>query len=605
MTADSTTEAQLVERGELQGKIWELLEGGKATQLGSKRIINLYGITGIGKTTSLRQLYHKYREHKHPYNVFFYNFDPQENSNKFVQIDRGEALSQLRRLPQLASLSEHILPERLSRPPDKPVVKNETVGTLVLLDALDDMDDWFAIQEELIIPLMEDTEHPTAIVCTSQTPLYWHFWDLTEQCEYFGLRPFKEKQVEELLERHELSVERKPLIKLILDFTQGYPLAVTNIIETYQKDIRLRNDDNDPAIYATKVEKLSEEAREAIMQVGMLRRFEIGMVSYLLIKSDKETLRELAKKPIKLNEQIVRELRGVELIKRYKIEHDRSEFFPPGLRNLVKQRTDPIVYSKICEHIAERLYERAEKGPINDSGAFLDWLYFAAELTSLYTRVDQRNVIKQQIEDLFENAAIIVQRVYERSPLTSIDLVIRFYRDEELIRELRNEKNGALFARVEELMRKKIIKAMKDAQNVKAEELKERALSSVGDHSLPPFEYRTLPEFDHCRIETLRHAVEKLTLGEAIAKAPQLLPQLRKAVLEPDSFSLAGLKRRLKNEGFEIEAAETILAKLENSGLLTPISSESNQSIQLHPYFKRMYSNEQTISEVLAEIDEG
>lgn len=201
----------------------------------TKRITNLYGILGIGKTEAIYQLYDQF---KASHSVILLSFDAREQQ---VYPDARqhwrEIAGTLRQLALLKHLPEQIPAEHDSNPPlifasnltDFPAADADSRPVLLLLDNLDELAYWKWIQEQLIKPLLEQKH--CFILVSSRSPLGWHFWELNEHNTPYELEAFDLAETRSFLQPIGLEQHSEALQQL----TGGYPLGLAYAADLLNK----------------------------------------------------------------------------------------------------------------------------------------------------------------------------------------------------------------------------------------------------------------------------------------------------------------------------------------------------------------------------------
>lgn len=196
-----------------------------------KRITNLYGIIGIGKTEVIYQLYEQF---KASHSVILLSFDAREQqAHPDARQNWQEIAATLRQLPMLKQLPAQIPDENASNPTlifatnlaNSPPADAAGRPLVLLLDALDELSYWKWIQEELIRPLLEQRQ--CLIVVSSRSPLGWHFWELNEHNTPYELEAFSLAETRSFLQPFNLDQQAESLQHL----TGGYPLGLAYAAE--------------------------------------------------------------------------------------------------------------------------------------------------------------------------------------------------------------------------------------------------------------------------------------------------------------------------------------------------------------------------------------
>jgi hypothetical protein len=196
-----------------------------------KRITNVYGIIGIGKTEAIYQVYEQFKASHY---VILLSFDtcsppiPPASRQTWQNI----AIS-LQQLSMLKQLPEHIPNENPENPElnfasnlaDPAPAAALSRPILLLLDGLDELPYWKWLQEQLIKPLLEYKQ--CFILASSRSPLGWHFWELNEHNSLYELDAFTLAETRAFLQPAMLDQRTEELQQL----TGGYPLGLAYAID--------------------------------------------------------------------------------------------------------------------------------------------------------------------------------------------------------------------------------------------------------------------------------------------------------------------------------------------------------------------------------------
>jgi hypothetical protein len=292
-------------------------------------LLNLHGAHGIGKSEALRQI----RARFGPTNTVLFRFGPAG-------------------LDDLLRLIEPLL--AVPAPGEPP---------LVLLDDLDDLPEWRRVQEEVVKPLLRGR---VVVVCASSAPLFWHLWELEEQCDTVQLYGFGEEDVAALLASH----DRELLARTVYQLTFGYPLVLRRLLE------RLEGANDEPAPQPLIPPQLDDDERRLATYAGMLRTVDVPLLEVLA-----EAL-ELAPAPGAGLHELLAQL----------FQHG---FFSAARRGLPPYRprrnvrealaaqvraADPPGYQRVCRLLAEYYAAKLIAQPVTEAGALDEWLYYSTEL---------------------------------------------------------------------------------------------------------------------------------------------------------------------------------------------------------------------------------
>jgi hypothetical protein len=205
-----------------------------------RMIINLHGMFGIGKTSVLQQLFDYLRQE---HLIISLNFDTEMQSSSKYACSWREVLGILQEASLLRHPPEYITfanGEAKQSVHDVSLVcqadieqsgaaLEEKKPVILLLDNLDDLPYWKWIQEHILKPILDQStaDRAVLIVATSQAPLFWHFWELREQCRPEELEPFSLEETRALLRLH----DQEPWTELLYQVTAGYPLGLVKMLD--------------------------------------------------------------------------------------------------------------------------------------------------------------------------------------------------------------------------------------------------------------------------------------------------------------------------------------------------------------------------------------
>jgi hypothetical protein len=208
-------------------------------------IVNLHGMYGLGKTSLLQQLFDYYKQ---DHVVISLNFDSVERSYSVYTRSGHEVLGLLQDVSLLHYLPEHIIfanGEEKSSVQEVSLVCQADIEELgetlkkkkpiiLLLDNLDDLPYWKWLQERILKPILgQSIDHcPVLIVATSQSPLFWHFWELREQCRLEELQPFSREETGSFLQAYDKELWTETLYQM----TDGYPLGLVDMLDLLKEE---------------------------------------------------------------------------------------------------------------------------------------------------------------------------------------------------------------------------------------------------------------------------------------------------------------------------------------------------------------------------------
>lgn len=386
-------------------------------------IINIHGIIGIGKTSLIQQLFDRFKQ---DYAVVLLNFHAVDHT---LQPERARPwsgiINLLRQIPALSYLPDAppltsgstpmdddvyaVCDAALDQLPQKPL--------LLLLDALDDLPFWKWIQAQIIKPLLE--QRRTLVVTTSQSPLFWHFWELREQCATFELEAFSLEETSQFLRQ----VDREALTKALYAVTGGYPLGLDQAVRLLERE----SDDVAASAQAVAINltDLSVETREVVTYTGLLRRVEVPVMQQLLAHclphwaTDLDVQRSIF--------TILAELRTKGYLETYQ-KGQPLRFIAVLRRVSVQQLCAQSVerYLDVCNHLASIYASQLMEKPVAEVESFNEWLYFSTAAFEHAADYNQQQLWQARLQQLFAQAKLAGPR-----------LVARFYMDSDLLNRLR------------------------------------------------------------------------------------------------------------------------------------------------------------------------
>lgn len=198
-------------------------------------IVNVHGLVGIGKTSLVRQIFTYFNDQAYP--VILLNFDNQEPPchNECAHV-WSDVLATLRKHPCLERIPATIEDAQGN---EQPLENLEIISCesddfaqrikdgkplLLLLDALDDLPYWKWVQEHIIKPLLD--QQRTLVVATSQSPIFWHFWELREQSTPIPLESFSFEETQNYLQQFGKADSADEVYRI----TGGYPMGLDYIV---------------------------------------------------------------------------------------------------------------------------------------------------------------------------------------------------------------------------------------------------------------------------------------------------------------------------------------------------------------------------------------
>ncbi len=403
-------------------------------------IINFYGITGIGKTFLLSQIFQRFKD---TYGILWFDFDTMHEAAVQPSVQTlGSVLeflaTQVHDLEHLSSVTSgtsvttpraeyqlRFIASGLAFAASKPL--------LLLLDHLETMEYWIWLQEQIIKPLVE--QHATLVICASQSPMFWNYWELRDLCTPVVARPFSEQETREYLRQY----GREILSQSVQEWAQGYPLQLAQlqpllIAEAPIEDMSTYN----PVVAEEVLTSLSETTRAILRYVGLLRRLEVPIMLQVLSNLVIDELHGQGMHSLLLT-RCLPELNRQGLVERHtrgQPQHLRSD-----LRHALEQHlriSEPARYQHICDILAQIYFERLIKKPIDDAPMLNEWLYFSTVPLMYNMGTLDRETWYHQLSLLFERARLAGKR-----------LAALLFRDAEVMARLRTLN---LLSSLDELM---------------------------------------------------------------------------------------------------------------------------------------------------------
>ncbi len=312
--------------------------------------------------------------------------------------------------PALAALGLALtarLPETIS--PEAP--------WLLLLDGLDDLEQWPAVQRTLIKPVAERT--PALVLLASRAPLNWHFWELRERCQPVTLPQLVLDETLAIAKQ----AARGPLGRPLHDLALGHPAAIETLLRHFTGA-------PPPEGPEPRLGELSAPARAVVAVVGVMRSVQAPVMQRLLNRFLAGWSSAPTRTPRILQDVLI-ELKG-----RGHIDYNQEQrtVFTRALRRAVEaelRRDNPQRLMAIYHELEEIYYERLVEQPGAEPRAFNEWLYF-----SVMPLHHGQGSSERWVERL--------RGLCRRAAEAGADLPAQVYRDQDLIARL--EESGCLDA---------------------------------------------------------------------------------------------------------------------------------------------------------------
>jgi hypothetical protein len=388
----------------------------------SAHLLNIYGITGIGKTVALRQIFEHVRTTSP---VLWLDFDTARADPERPTLSRqpfAALVSWLRyQLRELAYMPDVLPPDaeqqqvgvassRLGPAASQPFV--------LLLDHLDDLTFWKWIQAEIIKPLIE--QRSTLVICASQSPLFWHFWELRERSSAHALDPLSDAEVAEFLRQ----TDRELLTESVVSLTQGYPPQLDAL-----RPILLTGTPTEPDPVPdldSLLERLSPLTRHLLRYTGLLRRLEVPAMQHVLNHMLPNWVGTGQTPHYLLLGHMLPELRDQGLLAAYR--RNQGQQLDRALRLALDARlreSEPERYEQICTLLSSFYEQQVMQKPIHEQQLLNEWLYFSTAALHELPPGPARDAWLDQ-----------AARLFARARLAGKSLLVWFYRDHELLARL-------------------------------------------------------------------------------------------------------------------------------------------------------------------------
>jgi hypothetical protein len=389
----------------------------------SAHLLNIYGITGIGKTVALRQIFERVRTTSP---VLWLDFDTTRAEPERPTLNRqpfAALVSWLRyQLNELASLPDVLPPDtehqqvgvassRLGPAASQPFV--------LLLDHLEDVTFWKWIQAEIIKPLVE--QRPTLVICASQSPLFWHFWELRDISSAQPLDALSETDVAEFLRQ----ADRDLLTESVVNLTKGYPLQLDALRPILLTDTPAEQDAASPDLDSL-FARLSPLTRHLLRYTGLLRRLEVPAMQHILNHTLPNWVGASQTPHYLLLGHMLPELRDQGHLAPYQRNQGQQLHRPLRLALDARLRqSEPERYGQICDLLSGFYAQQVMQKPIHEQQLLNEWFYFSTAALHEPPTGPAR-------DEWLAQAA----RLFGRARLAGKSLLVWFYRDHELLARL-------------------------------------------------------------------------------------------------------------------------------------------------------------------------
>ena len=413
------------ELGYLKERLDDLQRHDKPT-----RIINLWGIAGIGKSSVLEQALQTFHNRATVYRV---QLSPKQEDSHQEDVNDHQGwnavLTTLRTVaglqelqPPAADLGDVPLPSIVGAP--GPV----GAPVLLLLDDANDFPFWRWLQKDLIKPFV--LRQSGIVVLTSHIPLFWELPELKDACEPLPMSTFTKKDIASILLDMGMT-NSEVLAETIFTYTKGYPLAVNFFVQQLPnvKDSSLFD-----------LSRLLPETNEALLNgLGVVRLAEVEVIEEL--KDAWPIGTDIRKAVVAARGEL--EDRDPPLL--VKQGTSTPSILDGRVRRAVKaalEQREPGSYLRFCRKLEEIYYQRAKRSPDKHTPAILEWLYFSLKLLPYDNQALNERWAKRfhELLDRFDQ----VNKAYKEDDVGEDNqerdnalLYVLFNRDAELIRDVK------------------------------------------------------------------------------------------------------------------------------------------------------------------------
>ncbi len=398
-------------------------------------VVNLHGIVGIGKSHILQYAYAHFRT---THTVIWCSFDKVDQSQYPDHIvSWSEAVHILSKHPNYAYLPEHLaIPQQDGTSKEVPLSmlchmhqhEDPNAPHLLLLDGLDDLDAsaWRWLQGKLIKPLID--RHDTLIVCVSQSPILWYFWEIRDRGTLMQAEPFSLDETRQFLHLYDRELLASPLYSLTL----GYPIALSTALSMLEKPDQYGHS---PSLTLDQQQiDLSPESYHLIITIGggIIRRVEKRLLRQILQEFTPQTPSP------QIEQQITTALFELKSHRYLESYHKGQPLrFDISFRYAVEhwqQTNQQHSYLSLCTRLAETYYQRFSQQPITHLNALNEWLYFTASIALIHPEDSYIETWQQRLPNVLAHAHRTGERL---RPNWFDEVVVALYKDGELLEHLR------------------------------------------------------------------------------------------------------------------------------------------------------------------------
>lgn len=394
---------------ELQDDIEEIASEDSATVPIPGKIINYYGITGVGKSFLIDQIFERFQ---HEYHIVWMDFDTIRPSSFAQKVwSLNDVVDWLHtklglELPSTSALADRDVRADMYHLRFAAKLDHQaSTPLLLLLDHLDDLLYWKWLQEYVLKPLFDT---PALVVCTSQSPLFWHFWELGESCDPRPLQPFDVDQTREFLALYDRALMTHPAQEL----THGYPMQLREMVAALE--ITANTESQPPGSVEELLHQLAPTTQQILTSIGLLRWLEVDVIRSLLDAISPEWKGDARESPHQiLLGYVLPDLKAHGALTPY-YRGQLASRLVPWLRRALEERiraADQERYLQICALLTQIYYERFIAKPIVDAQVLNEWIYFSSAPLLLAHDESARATWTEQLRHLLSRARLASERI--------------------------------------------------------------------------------------------------------------------------------------------------------------------------------------------------
>ena len=422
-------------------------------------ISNLHAINGMGKTWLAYEIYRQATAMPHV-SCAWIDFEidtmlPDIVANSPI-VSASEGIRQLWKVaplahkldqPELDAVFEQKIHARVTMHSSASSERDaiDDMPFVLVIDAINQLEQhstehginaWEYFQEHIIKPIVDQKR--VFIICTSQMPVRWAFWELREVCTRTTLKPFNSQETAQLLEQYSLQENTD----LIYDLTEGHPDSIMYIVKQHLEPSLhardSRSDSREPAELPRtryneieqRIQQLDPLARDLIQIIGVMRRIEAQPIHYVLKSISKELAAQFTNQ--KLHE-------ALSSYREFGLVIDDPGYMPfsftPDVRAFtelnIRRNDDEDRIAKIYLLLKTWYYDALVKKPSTNRSYLIDWISVSLQSLRLFLAGSDSREHIQGINSWLEQ----FQQRWRDS--ADNEMIERFYSDDLIQRLLR------------------------------------------------------------------------------------------------------------------------------------------------------------------------